>query len=73
VEPWVSDGTAAGTFLVKDVNPGEASGVPEGSLVATVAGSTVFFIAEDGLDGPDVWITDGTEAGTRKVRDFGDG
>src|SRR5690242_1622230 len=24
-EPWVSDGTPAGTFMLKDINPGNAS------------------------------------------------
>ena len=27
-EPWISDGTAAGTFLLKDINPGVDESVP---------------------------------------------
>ena len=59
IELWKSDGTAAGTLLVKDINPGAASANP-GSLT-NVAG-TLFF----GTD-------DGTTAGTVLVKDINPG
>ena len=44
-ELWKSDGTAAGTVLVKDINPGSDSSGP--SYLTNVNG-TLFFTADDG-------------------------
>lgn len=65
-EPWISDGTAAGTRLLLDVNPGEASSDPEllGSL-----GARLVFAADDGVHGREPWITDGTPEGTLLLAD----
>ena len=46
VELWRTDGTAAGTQLVQDIAPGPSSSNPAN---ITVAGSYVFFSADDGL------------------------
>src|SRR5215217_7331729 len=64
-ELWRTDGTATGTFLVKDILPGSV-----GSDLAnfTTVGSQVFFTASDRQFGPvQLWVTDGTAAGTVKV------
>ncbi len=65
-ELWRSDGTAAGTVLMRDLNPGMA-----GSQVdhLTLAGGRLFFRATDAIHGEELWQTDGTEAGTRLVHD----
>jgi ELWxxDGT repeat protein len=52
MELWKSDGSAAGTVLVKDVNPGSLDSDP-GSL--TVAGGHLFFPADDGVHGFELW------------------
>jgi ELWxxDGT repeat protein len=64
-EPWVSDGTAAGTRLIRELEPGGETGAnaPEGYVEA---GDRVFFLFRDAL-----WRTDGTAAGTVPVRTFG--
>jgi ELWxxDGT repeat protein len=62
-ELWRSDGTAAGTFMVKDINPGSA-GSNGGTLNLTVVGGTLYLTASDGVDGVQLWKTDGTAAGT---------
>ena len=36
----------------------------------TVAGDRVFFSADDGVRGAELWVTDGTEAGTQMVMDI---
>ncbi|NPD29876.1 ELWxxDGT repeat protein [Corallococcus exiguus] len=72
-ELWVSDGTTAGTRLVKDVTPG-----PEDSYLThlTAAGSTLVFFKET-YDATvfttryELWKSDGTAAGTVRLRDFG--
>jgi ELWxxDGT repeat protein len=75
-ELWTSDGTQAGTELVKDIRPGSAGslgGEPyngyEGAGLTSVDG-TLFFPAHDGVNGLELWKSDGTEAGTVMVRDI---
>ena len=66
-ELWKSDGTAAGTVLVEDINPGAGSSVP--SYLTNVSG-TLFFAASNGVDGIELWKSDGTAAGTVLVKDI---
>ncbi len=61
-EPWVSDGSANGTFMLADINPGGDSS-PE-AMTALTSGY-VAFRANDGLNGNEMWVSDGTSAGTR--------
>jgi ELWxxDGT repeat protein len=69
-ELWRSDGTAAGTFLVKDIAPGTAHSYPWGF---TEVNGTLFFVANDGPNGYELWKSDGTEAGTVLVKDIRSG
>ena len=56
-----SDRADAGTTLVKDINPVvNASGNPSGMIVFNNA----FFNANDGVNGTELWTSDGTSAGT---------
>jgi ELWxxDGT repeat protein len=68
-EPWSTDGTEAGTVLVKDIHPAGSS-YPEGF---TIAGDRLFFSAADSAHGVELWQTDGTEAGTEMVQDIAPG
>ena len=69
-ELWKSDGTAAGTVLVKDIYPGANRSRPH-SLVNI--GSTLYFLANDGTTGVELWKSDGTTAGTVRVKDISPG
>ncbi len=60
-ELWVSDGTAAGTHEVLDINPGPNSSSPGGMIAL---GSNLLFTADDGVHGNALWVSDGTAAGT---------
>jgi ELWxxDGT repeat protein len=67
VELWKSDGTSAGTVLVKDMWPGVGSASPSG---LTSINGTLFFTAENGINGRELWKSDGTAAGTVMVKDI---
>ena len=72
-ELWRSDGTPDGTTLVRDIRVGS-----QGSFHAGVygdvqligVGNALFFIANDGVHGFELWRSDGTPDGTMLVRDI---
>ena len=66
-ELWRTDGTAEGTSLVADINPGPGHSFPAG---LTAAGNTLFFFADDGARGTELWKSDGTAAGTELVKEI---
>ena len=71
-ELWKSDGSRAGTVLVKDIDPapdydeGPASSPP----TLTAVGRTLFFSADDGRHGRELWKSDGSRTGTVLVKDI---
>ncbi|MEO1430701.1 MAG: ELWxxDGT repeat protein [Cyanobacteria bacterium J06633_8] len=67
VELFKSDGTASGTVVIKDINPGEASSNPD---KLTDVNGTAYFVANDGKNGTELWKSDGTESGTILVKDI---
>lgn len=71
MELWVSDGTDAGTTLLKDIYPGINTSSAGWAGNFTECGNKLFFIANDGIHGAELWATDGSEAGTYMVKDIG--
>lgn len=71
-ELWKSDGTSQGTIRVKDILTGFSAGSPLSSepLELTAVGNTLFFTANDGITGRELWKSDGTPAGTTLVADI---
>jgi ELWxxDGT repeat protein len=67
MELHVTDGTVAGTRLVKDIFPGDNLFDPKPSDLTDVNGK-MFFVADDGDHGRELWISNGTAQGTRMVR-----
>src|SRR5262249_13319240 len=74
-ELWKSDGTEAGTVLVKDINPNSAYGFPVASYPhsLTHAGRTLVFAAHDGTNSLELWKTDGTAARSALLKDTNPG
>jgi ELWxxDGT repeat protein len=75
-ELWRTDGTEGGTVRVKDIAPGVGS---IGGILAplssspngfTVFNNALYFSASDGVTGAELWKSDGTEAGTVRVKDI---
>jgi len=57
----------AQTFTSVDINPGADSSNP---VRFTLANGKVFFDANDGVHGYELWVTDGTVGGTQLVSDI---
>ena len=69
-ELWVSDGTELGTMIVENIHPDTESGQAQGINVCcadwtgssprdlTVAGNSLYFTADDGQDGRELWKVD---------------
>ena len=75
VELWKSDGTEAGTVRVKNINPASGDSFSSGSFPdnLTNVNGTLFFTAGDGFTDVELWKSDGTEAGTVRVKDINPG
>lgn len=66
-EPYVSDGTAAGTFMLKNINPtGNSLTTQAMGLHLKMTDKYCFFIANNGTNTA-LWRTDGTIDGTIEV------
>jgi ELWxxDGT repeat protein len=75
-ELWKSDGTPAGTVMVKDINPGiNHSFYYSHSYYSyphlTNVNGTLYFAANNGTNGTELWKSDGTTAGTVMVKNIG--
>jgi ELWxxDGT repeat protein len=66
-ELWRSDGTRAGTYLVRNIN--EQPGVGSHPRHFSALGEQLLFLADDGVHGDELWCTDGTAEGTRFLKD----
>jgi uncharacterized repeat protein (TIGR01451 family) len=81
-ELWKSDGTPTGTVMIANINPlttcNEWGGSPgSGSYPCasspndlTDVDGTLFFVANDGSSGPELWKSDGTPTGTVRIKDI---
>ena len=72
-ELWKSDGTNAGTAMVKDIYPGSFGSINSAVVDLTNLNGTLYFSATDGVNGSELWKSDGTTAGTIMVKDINPG
>ncbi len=74
LEPWVFDGLTA--QLLADVVPGPTSSLDEeifNRAFFAVLGGVLVFSADDGVNGEEIWRSDGTGPGTYRLSDLGPG
>ena len=73
-EIWSTDGTVAGTAMLKDINPDQGNGF-QMNLDPNffVFENRLWFKANDGTHGIELWSTDGTTAGTSLFTDLNTG
>ncbi len=78
-EPWISDGTPVHTRQLLELNPFYGSGggsqcdalpLPSDPGPGVSLGGSVLFAADDLVHGRELFVTDGTAAGTRLVADI---
>lgn len=75
-ELWKTDGTAPNTVLIEDIHPG-----PAGSDIDlnahtdhfTILYEHLYFSANDGVQGQELWLSDGYSTGTYLEEDFIEG
>ena len=67
-EPWITDGTTNGTYLLKDIDPSNTSLNPGSAYGFTEINGKSIFIGNDGVNGSALWLTDGTSAGTQILK-----
>lgn len=81
-ELWATDGTPAGTGLVKDINPNYAGDLFNWSTQSRTDGllyenhvynDRLYFYADDGIHGMELWVSDATNAGTNMLYEFNPG
>jgi len=70
-ELWKSDGTTNGTVMVKDIRAGSSGGLDISYLqyFLDYQGS-LYFLANDGTTGAEIWKTNGTSNGTMLLKDI---
>ncbi|BBO31679.1 hypothetical protein PLANPX_1291 [Lacipirellula parvula] len=67
-EPWRSDGTHAGTYMLRDVYPGSTSSSPTQFVPGE---EVVYFRTFESDQRKGMWTSDGTLLGTRRVEPYG--
>ena len=76
-ELWSTDGSTSGSTLiasmVKDINTAGSSGPGNLTKGVDVLGSVLYFTADNGTNGVELWKSDGTVGGTNLVRDIAPG
>jgi ELWxxDGT repeat protein len=69
-ELWVTDGTPEGTRMVADINPSTFTLYDFGPRYLVESQGMLYFSADDGVYGRELWQSDGTLEGTVLVKDI---
>ncbi|MCX7379855.1 MAG: hypothetical protein NT133_00170 [Alphaproteobacteria bacterium] len=73
-ELWTTDGTAAGTSMLAELRTGTSYGNPAGSYPGgggvSLGNGKAVFTANNGANGRELWVSDGTVGGTALLADI---
>ncbi|CAG0931907.1 hypothetical protein TFLX_02345 [Thermoflexales bacterium] len=71
-ELWKSDGTFTGTVIVKDIAVPNSISDPNSSYPSelTAANNKLYFVADDGSHGKELWVSNGEADDTKLVADL---
>lgn len=72
-ELWVTDGTREGTQLLRNINRVDDMWGEWPGMFTPMGDGRAVFAANDGWRGTELWVTDGTRAGTGLVQDINPG
>ncbi len=72
-ELWRSDVDSPSATRITDINPGERSALDPYSTQLFAFDNTLYFTADNGTLGSELWRSDGTAAGTQLVKDLNPG
>ena len=72
-EIFITDGTKAGTKIIKDINPGIAGSIADDNTAVMLLNGFIYFPAITAASGCELWRTDGTAANTTMVKDINPG
>jgi ELWxxDGT repeat protein len=66
---WASDGTQAGSTRLAAMATNPYGGLVSSELI-TISGNKAYFVGQDDATGQELWVTDGTAAGTQMLKDI---
>lgn len=79
LELWKTDGTESGTILIKDINPNQGDAFLNDNRAYVrlqqfkLFNNELYFYANNGTNGMEIWKTNGTSAGTIMLKDINPG
>ncbi|MEO8765545.1 MAG: T9SS type A sorting domain-containing protein [Ginsengibacter sp.] len=72
-ELWKSDGTPGGTVILKEINTGNSNADSANPRLFYPYNNLALFVATNGVNGEEIWRSDGTPAGTFMLGDINPG